>query len=272
MVLRSSPRSRIMVAQPRRIAAYSLQKRASEQGDGEVVGLRILGNHVEGPKTRLWYCTTGYLVRLIGHQDGSYMKRFTHIIIDECHERSVDADVLCLLCRRLLAAHSDLRIVLMSATAHNDLLQTYFAEKVGRGGVSEPLHVGGRRFPYEVTYLDEVANLPALPDRMRKTVARLVKKLDDVSPEEVQQSERATPVSSQIVATQLEIATWLVRIEAMGRAEGSEGGAILVFVPGIAAVEELFEALQDSPNFRACSDGHLSTTPRFMPAPCHRST
>ena len=241
-----------MVAQPRRIAAYALQKRASDQGDGELVGLRMLGSRVEGARTRMWYCTTGYLVRLIGHQDGSYMKRFTHIIIDECHERSVDADVLCLLCRRLLASHTELRLVLMSATAHNDLLHAYFSETLGYDRVSEPLHVGGRRFPHETSYLEDVANLPTLPERLRKTAARLAAKLAAMDPDEVQQSERSAPVSSQIIATQLELAVWLARIEAMSQnsSEGGSGGAVLIFVPGIAAVEELFESFQDSPNFQ----------------------
>ena len=100
------------------------------------------------------------------------------LILDECHERSVDADVLCLLCRRLLTRFPRLRIVLMSATAHNDLLRAYFAEKVGWAEVSDPLHVGGRRFPVQICHLDEnsLTELTSLPERLRKAARGLVDK------------------------------------------------------------------------------------------------
>ena len=104
-----------MVAQPRRIAAHALHRRAVDEGNGELVGLRMAGVRVGGPRTRLWYVTSGYLARLCGHAPDAFAA-YSHLILDECHERSVDADVLCLLTRRLLLSHPKLKIVLMSAT------------------------------------------------------------------------------------------------------------------------------------------------------------
>ena len=49
----------------------------------------------------MWYVTTGYLVQLVAHHPES-LASHTHIIIDEVHERSVDADLLCLLARLVL--------------------------------------------------------------------------------------------------------------------------------------------------------------------------
>jgi hypothetical protein len=132
MILKAagSRSSRIMVAQPRRLAAHSLHQRAVEMGHGPLVGLRMQGVSVQTKLTRLWYCTTGYLARLVGHRPEIF-GQVSHLVIDECHERSVDADVLCLLCRRLLSRFPRLRLVLMSATAHNDLVREYFARTLG---------------------------------------------------------------------------------------------------------------------------------------------
>ena len=72
----------------------------------------VCAAQVQGPRTRLWYVTTGYLARLCGHAPTAFAS-FSHLIIDECHERSVDADLLCLLCRRLLREYPQLKLILM---------------------------------------------------------------------------------------------------------------------------------------------------------------
>ena len=53
----------------------------------------------------------------------------THVVVDEVHERSADSDLLLLLLRDLLRANSNsqLRIILMSATAEADAFVQYFA-------------------------------------------------------------------------------------------------------------------------------------------------
>lgn len=54
----------------------------------------------ESSATRLWFVTTGYLVRLLAHNMESF-KKFTHLVIDEVHERSADGDILCLLAKKV---------------------------------------------------------------------------------------------------------------------------------------------------------------------------
>lgn len=54
----------------------------------------------ESPSTRLWFVTTGYLVRLLAHQLESFSK-YTHLVIDEVHERSADGDIICLLAKKV---------------------------------------------------------------------------------------------------------------------------------------------------------------------------
>ena len=100
---------RMMVAQPRRIAAHALLERAKSCGYSDVVGMRM-GHGVRegGPSTALWYVTTGYLVRLCAHRSESFVDH-THIVIDEVHERSIDSDLLCFFARKLLRQYPHLR-------------------------------------------------------------------------------------------------------------------------------------------------------------------
>ena len=89
------------------------------------------GVRVQGPRTRLWYVTTGYLARLTGHAAGAFAS-FTHLVIDECHERSVDADVLCLLVRRLLASHPHLPCISPASHLHLTCISPASRSYLGR--------------------------------------------------------------------------------------------------------------------------------------------
>ena len=54
----------------------------------------------ESSSTRLWFVTTGYLVALLAHHMESFSK-YTHLVIDEVHERSADGDIICLLAKKV---------------------------------------------------------------------------------------------------------------------------------------------------------------------------
>ncbi|KAH8065357.1 hypothetical protein JL721_8316 [Aureococcus anophagefferens] len=144
----------MFVSQPRRIAARSLCDRRETKG-GEV-GLRRHGERNETKRTRLWFCTTGYLVRLVASYPGA-LANHTHLIIDEVHERSVDTEILVLLARRLVESHPSLKLVLMSATVCVDLYAGYFDVDVARAAI----HVGARRYPADIFYARRRRSRPA---------------------------------------------------------------------------------------------------------------
>ena len=55
------------------------------------------------------------------------LKRYDVVIIDEAHERTANADVLCMLLRRAQRERADLRSVIMSATVDVDKFTTFVA-------------------------------------------------------------------------------------------------------------------------------------------------
>ena len=114
--------NRVLVAEPRRIAARLLANRvASELGQavGERVGYRVRFEDVSGPDTRLLYLTSGVLLRLL--LGDPLLAGVGCVVIDEFHERHLDTDLaLALTLRAQQTVRPDLLIVVMSATIHGE--------------------------------------------------------------------------------------------------------------------------------------------------------
>jgi HrpA-like RNA helicase len=154
----SFPDARVLVTQPRRIAATSLARRVAEElGEplGVSVGYAIGSERVGGPGVRVRFVTSGWLLQRLLHDPG-FFETVSHVVLDEVHERSVDSDLLYLLIRQLLqgtAEDRSPRIVMMSATFDASVFVDYYAPVVG--DAVPALFVGVKRFPVEVVYLED---------------------------------------------------------------------------------------------------------------------
>ena len=100
------PSAKIVVTQPRRLAARALAERVTAER-GSVIG-RTVGYAVSRDKmttlgqTRCTFVTVGLLLQLLVFRPQDVFKSYTHIVVDEAHERDVDLDLLLLLLRRAL--------------------------------------------------------------------------------------------------------------------------------------------------------------------------
>jgi ATP-dependent RNA helicase DHX29 len=105
--------------------------------------------------TRLTFVTTGVLLRRL--ETDPALQGVSHIVVDEVHERSMDSDFLLILLRRLCRRRSDLKIVLMSATADADRFSKYFLGLDGGLSLTSPpiLTVQGRMFPVQTFFLED---------------------------------------------------------------------------------------------------------------------
>ncbi|XP_019855390.1 PREDICTED: uncharacterized protein LOC105313737 isoform X3 [Amphimedon queenslandica] len=151
------PSSNIIIAQPRCIATMGLAKRVSSQrGEacGGVVGYCVGGHKVVSKRTAITYCTAGYLLKKLSYHP-LQIRKYSHIILDEVHERSIDADFILLLVRKLVKELSpSTKIVLMSATMQGPLFTNYFKEVFDK--VSEPIFVGARCCKVEEYFVDQL--------------------------------------------------------------------------------------------------------------------
>lgn len=119
---------RIVCTQPRRISALSVAERvALERGEhpGQTVGYHIRLESCVSPKTSLIYCTNGILLRTLMSGDNC-MDSFTHVIVDEIHERDRFSDFLLICLRECLINYPNLRLILMSATMDYESFKRYF--------------------------------------------------------------------------------------------------------------------------------------------------
>ncbi|MER7460812.1 ATP-dependent helicase HrpB [Micromonospora sp. NPDC126480] len=109
---------RVLVAQPRRVAARAAARRmAALLGErvGEQVGYAVRGDRRSGPRTRVEVVTTGLLVRRL-HRDPE-LAGTAAVLLDEIHERHLDADLaLAFTVEARAALRPDLWLLGMSAT------------------------------------------------------------------------------------------------------------------------------------------------------------
>lgn len=93
----------IVVTQPRRIAARSIAQRVANERKwecGSLVGYQVGLSANTSEDTRLLFCTTGVLLEKLVHR--RTLANYTHIVLDEVHERDQDMDFLLIVVRRLL--------------------------------------------------------------------------------------------------------------------------------------------------------------------------
>ncbi|MEI6341586.1 MAG: ATP-dependent helicase HrpB [Verrucomicrobiota bacterium] len=150
---------RIVVLQPRRVAARSVSARVAwERGSklGGEVGYQVRFEDHLGPQSRLCFVTEGILLRWL--QDDPELSDVGLVVFDEFHERNLLSDVALALVKQLRrTSRPDLGIVVMSATLEAEPVARYLADAVPDGADATPAPVlvsEGRTFPVEVRWAD----------------------------------------------------------------------------------------------------------------------
>ncbi len=165
LALAAAVHGRVIVAEPRRLAARAAAARmATLLGEpvGETVGYAVRGDRKVSARTRVEVVTSGLLLRrLAGDPE---LAGVSVVLLDECHERHLDADLLlALLLDARAGLRPDLQLLATSATVGTARL----AEVLGDAPV---LEVVARAFPVTVAHTP-----PAKGERTEACVARAVR-------------------------------------------------------------------------------------------------
>jgi ATP-dependent RNA helicase DDX35 len=144
----------IGVTLPRRIGVISVASRvADEVGTllGHAVGYSVRFNSKFNQGTCIKYLTDGSLVREI--MQDPLLKKYSVIMIDDVHERSVSTDLLMGLLRKIRRKRTDLKLVISSATIEAGKLARYFEDKE-IGLETKVMCIQGRVYPVKNYFLD----------------------------------------------------------------------------------------------------------------------
>ena len=135
----------VVVLEPRRLATRMAARRVAQEMNepvGETVGYQVRFEEVSSPRTRLRFVTEGVLTRRL--LSDPELKGVSTVVLDEFHERHLDAD-LALALLRLLQQRRDLRLVVMSATLDGAAVSKYL-------GDCPLVRSEGRLYPIEIAY------------------------------------------------------------------------------------------------------------------------
>ncbi|XP_037343023.2 ATP-dependent RNA helicase TDRD9 [Pungitius pungitius] len=221
----------IVVTQPRKIGASSIARWVATQRKctlGSLVGYQVGLEKMATEHTRLIYMTTGVLLQKLVL--AKCLTEYSHIFIDEVHERSEEMDFLLLVLRKLLYSNSSyVKIILMSATINCKEFADYFATPIcGKMNPAYVFDVEGTPYAIEEFYLDDLKALFSYRTEL-------------LDPEDPQISVEMYKLAISLIQSFDEMEG---RDSSNGKEQASsQQGSVLVFLPGIQEISYMQEAL-----------------------------
>ena len=156
---------KVIVAEPRRIAARAAAARMASplvEPVGHTVGYSVRGDRKTSRHTRIEVVTSGLLVRRLQHDQE--LKGVGTVLLDECHETHLDADLLlALLLDAKAGLRLDLKLLATSATVAAQRLSDLLKAPV--------LQTAARTFETKITYVPSVRK-----EHIEARVARAINK------------------------------------------------------------------------------------------------
>ncbi|KAH7429629.1 hypothetical protein KP509_09G059400 [Ceratopteris richardii] len=155
----------IGITQPRRVAVLATAKRLSYEMNlalGQEVGFQVRHDRKLGHKTRIKFMTDGILLREL--QSDFLLRRYSVIVLDEAHERSLNTDILIGLLSRVVPLRQEmyeeqnragrasvypLKIVIMSATL---LVDEFVGNRTLFASPPPIIEVPARQYPVTVHF------------------------------------------------------------------------------------------------------------------------
>ncbi|XP_076014599.1 ATP-dependent RNA helicase TDRD9 [Genypterus blacodes] len=225
----------IVVTQPRKIGATSVARWVAKQRKcalGSLVGYQVALEKLANEHTRLIYMTTGILLQKL--VSAKSLTEYSHIFLDEVHERCEEMDFLLLILRKLLHTNSRyVKIILMSATINCKEFAEYFGSPVcGKMFPAYVFKVGGAPHAIDDFYLDDLRAMvcvrqvvsahsedPYISVEMYNVAIGLIQSFDELEEKEYSKADKEGGVLLP------------------------NRGSVLVFLPGLHEIEYMQDAL-----------------------------
>jgi len=229
----------VVCTQPRRIACTTVATRVAAEMNaelGEEVGYSIRFDDCSQPyRTKIKYVTDGMLIREC--MSDPLLTRYSVVMVDEAHERSLATDIVLGLLRKILKKRSDLRVIISSATLDAKTFQKFFelnSKEVNDKKMEERKKATKpkKRSRWGPAIVPE-------PEKKDPATTRIVSIEGRVFPVQVMYAKQ--PVKNYVQAV---VDTVLYLHTRRG---GREEGDILVFLTGKQEIDQAYELLRNAP-------------------------
>ncbi|XP_014241790.1 ATP-dependent RNA helicase DHX36-like [Cimex lectularius] len=241
----------IICTQPRRISAISIAARvADERGEklGDSVGYQIrLERSLPRKSGSILFVTTGVLLQFM--RSDPLLKKVSHVILDEIHERDTLSDMVITLLKDIIPARPDLKVILMSATLNADQFSKYFNN-------CPTINIPGFTYPVKEYYLEDVIEMLRFQYSTKRNKQRKAKKT------ELEETKLLGPfyrniagkyskqtIENLMMPESSEINNKLIIALLTHICQNKGPGAILVFLPGWEKIKSLNREMTESGKF-----------------------
>ena len=226
----------IGVTQPRRIAAVSVSEfiaRQTETAIPGLIGYKMRFEDRTNHETKIKIMTDGILLQEM--KLDPWLSKYSLLVVDEAHERSLNIDFILGLLKRVLESRRDFKVIVSSATINAEVFSEYFSE-------CPVVKIDAQRFPVTLVY-DPPAATPQADeqDRFRRF------KDGDRKPQRGRRFQRRSSPAESPAPMQPDVI--LDKINAIITRFVSERreGDVLVFLPGEKLIKECMNRLSLSP-------------------------
>ncbi|KAL0873870.1 hypothetical protein Bca101_023575 [Brassica carinata] len=261
----------IACTQPRRLAVQAVSARVAEEMGvnlGDEVGYTIrFEDHTTSGVTSVKFLTDGVLIREM--MEDPLLTKYSVIMVDEAHERSISTDILLGLLKKIQRRRPELRLIISSATIDAKTMFSFFntskkrqaPEGSTQGPKLEPaiLSVEGRGFSVKIHYVEEPVS-----DYIRSVVSTILLI-----------NEREPPGDVLVFLTgqdDIETAIKLLAEEAHSNQKNSSGLLPLPLYSGLSRAEQIsdIESLVVAPISKASARQRSGRAGRVRPGKCYR--
>ena len=234
-----SARGIIGVTQPRRIAAVSVSEFIARQMGRSIpglVGYKMRFEDRTNHETKIKIMTDGILLQEM--KLDPWLSKYSLLVVDEAHERSLNIDFILGLLKRVLESRSDFKVIISSATINAEVFSEYFGE-------CPVVKIDAQRFPVTLIYDPVMGNGEAGTGKREAGSVRDPKRqaaIGNHAPCSPASTPSSPPGASAAEAILTKIETITTRFISEKRA-----GDILIFLSGEKMIKDCMNRLAFSP-------------------------
>ncbi len=231
---------KILMLQPRRLAAVNVASRVAEllgERVGQTAGYKVFLENKTSESTRLEVMTEAILTRRL--QADPSLEDASVVVLDEFHERSINADLALAFLKEAMQLRDDLYVIIMSATIDARRIARFCGTETDSKAITPApvLEIPGRTFPVQFFYKPELSVAAAV----RWALSGLATDTDG----KTKTAGAAETACKTKTAGDTETASKTKTAGTTGTCSTPKtaGRSILVFLPGIYEINKTFSEL-----------------------------